>query len=86
MRYLLDSTVLIDHANADAPAAELLERLFSEGHELYTCDVIPRLHDGPASLDGSAIWLPAGECRGMLSSAEWLTSSAPRGHAQPPRL
>jgi len=40
MRYLLDSTLLIDHANADAPAAALLDRLFSEGHELFICDVI----------------------------------------------
>ena len=40
MRYVLDSTVLIDHANADAPATQLLERLFKEGHQLFTCDVI----------------------------------------------
>jgi predicted nucleic acid-binding protein len=40
VRYLLDSTLLIDHANGDAPAAELLQRLFDEGHELYTCDVV----------------------------------------------
>ena len=40
MRYLLDSTLLIDHANRDEPAAKLLERLHSEPHELYTCDVV----------------------------------------------
>ncbi len=40
MRYLLDSTLLIDHANSDEPAARLLARLFSEAHELYTCDVV----------------------------------------------
>lgn len=40
MRYLLDSTLLIDHANGDAPAAVLLHRLFEEGHDLYTCDVV----------------------------------------------
>jgi hypothetical protein len=40
VRYLLDSTLLIDHANGDAPAAALLGRLFAEGHELYTCDVV----------------------------------------------
>jgi len=40
VRYLLDSTVLIDHANGDRPAAALLLRLFEEGHELYTCDVV----------------------------------------------
>ncbi|HEX5396207.1 MAG TPA: type II toxin-antitoxin system VapC family toxin [Candidatus Limnocylindria bacterium] len=40
MRFLLDSTLLIDHANADEPASVLLGRLFAEGHELYTCDVV----------------------------------------------
>jgi predicted nucleic acid-binding protein len=40
VRYLLDSTLLIDHANGDEPAAQLLHRLFDEGHELYTCDVV----------------------------------------------
>lgn len=51
MRYLLDSTLLIDHANRDAPAAELLERLYSEAHELYTCDVVTceTLSQGDAS-------------------------------------
>jgi predicted nucleic acid-binding protein len=40
VRYLLDSTLLIDHANRDEPAGELLERLQSEPHQLYTCDVV----------------------------------------------
>jgi predicted nucleic acid-binding protein len=40
VRYLLDSTVLIDHANRDAEAARLLRRLVEEGHHLYTCDVV----------------------------------------------
>jgi len=40
VRYLLDSTLLIDHANRDQPATELLERLHAEPHELYTCDVV----------------------------------------------
>ena len=39
-RYLLDSTLLIDHANNDTAAAETLGRLFAEGHELFTCDVV----------------------------------------------
>lgn len=51
MRYLLDSTLLIDHANLDAPAGELLVRLHSEPHELYTCDVVTceTLSQGDAS-------------------------------------
>jgi len=40
MRYLLDSTLLIDHANRDEPAGKLLERLHAEPHELFTCDVV----------------------------------------------
>lgn len=40
MRYLLDSTLLIDHANGDAKASGLLARLYEEAHELYTCDVV----------------------------------------------
>ena len=40
MRYLLDSTLLIDHCNGDAPAAALLRRLFEDGAELFTCDVV----------------------------------------------
>ena len=40
MRYLLDSSLLIDHANGDPAAASLLARLYEEGHELLTCDVV----------------------------------------------
>lgn len=40
MRYLLDSTLLIDHGNGDPAAIELLRRLIEEGHDLYTCDVV----------------------------------------------
>lgn len=40
MRYLLDSTVLIDHANWHEAATRLLRRLVEDGHDLYTCDVV----------------------------------------------
>ena len=40
MRYLLDSTLLIDHGNGDPAAMALLERLVADGHDLYTCDVV----------------------------------------------
>ena len=40
MRYLLDTTVLIDHAHDRAGVAEVLEQLFSGPHDLFTCDVI----------------------------------------------
>jgi predicted nucleic acid-binding protein len=31
---------LIDHASGDDAAIALMGRLFEEGHELYTCDVV----------------------------------------------
>ena len=40
MRYLLDTTLIVDHAHGHAPAMELLERLYEEGAELFTCDVV----------------------------------------------
>jgi predicted nucleic acid-binding protein len=40
MRYLLDTTLLIDHARGRPGSAELLESLFSEPNDLYTCDVV----------------------------------------------
>ena len=40
MRYLLDTMVLIDHAAGDPVAIALMDRLFEEGHDLYTCDVV----------------------------------------------
>jgi predicted nucleic acid-binding protein len=51
VRYLLDSTLLIDHANLDKPAAELLSELYSKANELYTCDVVTSetLSQGDAS-------------------------------------
>ena len=40
MRYLLDSTVLIDHANRDVNAMQVVRALIESGHDLYTCDVV----------------------------------------------
>ncbi|MGH2513252.1 MAG: type II toxin-antitoxin system VapC family toxin [Candidatus Limnocylindrales bacterium] len=40
MRYLLDSTVLIDHGRGRPSVLALLELLLSEPNELYTCDVV----------------------------------------------
>jgi predicted nucleic acid-binding protein len=39
-RYLLDTTLIIDHANGYEPATRLLHRLYEEGGELFTCDVV----------------------------------------------
>lgn len=40
MRYLLDTTLLIDHANGYRAATALLEKLYEEGADLFTCDVV----------------------------------------------
>jgi predicted nucleic acid-binding protein len=47
-RYLLDTTVLIDHALGRYGADDLLLRLFSETGDIYTCDaaVIEALSSG----------------------------------------
>lgn len=40
MRYLLDTTLIVDHAHGFEPAVQLLRRLYEEGGELFTCDVV----------------------------------------------
>ena len=40
MRYLLDTTLIVDHAHGYEPAMRLLHRLYEEGAELYSCDVV----------------------------------------------
>jgi predicted nucleic acid-binding protein len=40
VRYLLDTTVLIDHAIGRPEAVELVRGLFSEPNDLYTCAAI----------------------------------------------
>lgn len=40
MRYLLDTTLLLDYVHEHPGAIRLLGELFSEWHELYSCDVV----------------------------------------------
>jgi len=40
MRYLLDTTLIVDHAHGYEPAMRLLYRLYEEGADLITCDVV----------------------------------------------
>lgn len=40
MRYLLDTTVIIDYVNGHPAAGELVRRLFGQADELYTCAVV----------------------------------------------
>jgi predicted nucleic acid-binding protein len=38
--YVLDTTLVIDHAEGYQPAVEMMDRLFGETSSLYTCDVV----------------------------------------------
>ena len=40
VRYLLDTTLIVDHAHGLPTAMDLLTRLYEDGAELYTCDVV----------------------------------------------
>lgn len=40
MRYLLDTTLIVDHAHGHEPAMRLLHRLYEDGADLFTCDVV----------------------------------------------
>ena len=40
MKYLLDTTVLLDFAHDREGAAELVDRLFAGAETLYTCEVV----------------------------------------------
>lgn len=40
MKYLLDTTVVIDHALGDYAGMQVVRRLFAETGDLYTCDVV----------------------------------------------
>ena len=40
MSYVLDTTVVIDHVDDYPPASDLLDRLFAETGDIYTCAVV----------------------------------------------
>lgn len=40
MRYILDTTLLIDHADGVPPAVALVASLFEQPNDLFTCDAI----------------------------------------------
>ena len=40
MRYLLDTTLILDHVVGDNPATSLIERLFEDDADLLTCAVV----------------------------------------------
>ena len=73
MRYLLDSSVLIDHSRGRDGAAELVESLFSAPNDLFTCDIVvtealtggtrPGARGHPRSDPGPRVRVDLARCR-----------------------
>lgn len=40
MRYVLDTTLLIDHSKGRPGVADLIASLFAESSDIYTCDIV----------------------------------------------
>jgi len=66
MRYLLDSTVIIDYVVGYPPGEALLDRLAEETADLYVCDVVvcEALSKGGAEERGAA--------QGILEGLEYI--------------
>ncbi len=61
-RYILDTTVIIDHAHGSPGGEAIVRALFEESSELYTCDVVTceaLSRGGPAELTAVAALLGA---------------------------
>lgn len=72
MKYLLDTTVLLDFAHDREDAAELVDRLFADAEMMYTCDVVTcEALSGGDDLESRAI-------RGILDALEYV-ALAPEG-------
>ena len=84
MRYLLDTTMIADHANGFAPAVALLGRLYADGADLFTCDVVTceALSGGTDDhLDAVARLLePLEYVATSPKAARWAASSRLRRH------
>ena len=72
MKYLLDTTVLLDFARGRAGAVELVDRLFADAETLYTCEVVTcEALSGGDGLERRVI-------RGVLDALEYV-ALAPDG-------
>ena len=84
MRYLLDTTIIADHANGFVPALKLLARLYEDGAELFTCDVVTceALSGGTDDhLDAVARLLePLEYVATSLAAARWAAASRLKRH------
>ncbi len=91
MRYLLDTTLLIDHNRGKTSAVEVVRRLFSEPNDLLVCDavVVEALSGGPD--DEIAAITAMIQALEYVSThpdaAAWAGASRRRlGHSSPRRL
>lgn len=72
MKYLLDTTVLLDFAHSRAGAVDLVDRLFADAETLYTCEVVTcEALSGGDDLERRVI-------RGILDALEYV-ALAPDG-------
>lgn len=72
MSYVLDSTVIIDYVIGYQPGEAVVERLFAETSELYTCDVVTCEVLSKGTLDDLSV------ARSLLQALEYV-ALAPDG-------
>lgn len=91
MRYLLDTTLLLDHVRGKPSAVELVRSLFSEANDLYVCDAVvtESLSKGPdeeiAMID--MLLRPLEYVATTPDAARWAGASRRAlGHTSPRRL
>lgn len=87
MKYLLDTTILVDHVNGYSAAEQELERLFSDATQLYTCGVVTceALSSGtPEERRHISVLLDALEYVSIdPDAARWAATSRREGRAKP---
>jgi predicted nucleic acid-binding protein len=89
MRYLIDTTLLIDHANGRSGALGLVQELFSDPNDLLVCDAIvaEALSGGDdAAIDGISALVDALEYVSTHpDAARWAGASRRRLRRTSPR-
>lgn len=68
MRYLVDTTLLIDHYHGKRSAVDLVRQLFSEPNDLYVCDaVVAEALSGGSDAEVAAI-------RELIQALEYIST------------
>ena len=68
MRYLIDTTLLIDHANGRAGAVALVRELFSEPNDLFVCDAV--VTEATSSVDDDEV----GAILALIDAVEYVST------------